>query len=384
MNILVISRSYDQRIGGMETHTHEVVNGLAKNHKVHVLTPELIKDRFFIEDVDVIRVSKMPNKYTKYSFIYWYKVQRYLRKNDHDVIVNISMSIGGIVHYPSFLKKKTVTILHGTYRNERRTQINAYKRKHSLISFLGIFYTIIFEKLEYLTIKRSSKVITVSEGIYNQLRNTYKPFKDKFELINNFVDTNIFSYKERDFKMPLNILFLSRMHREKGIYEFVNAIDILRSKYLSTYNCLKFNIAGGGPEFDEINLKVKDLKLDNVTLLGTIVHDDVAGIYYSNDIYVFPNTGHEATPFSLLEAMGTGMPVISSAGTGPYEIVKKANCGVIVPIINGNNIANTIMKIINNRSKLIIYSKNSSRATSQDYNRDIQLDKIISIIENIK
>ena len=60
-----------------------------------------------------------------------------------------------------------------------------------------------------------------------------------------------------------------------------------------------------------------------------------------------------------LQALSSGCPIIISEHTGTSEIVKKYNCGTVVPIRNTQSIINSLEELIDNKDKLKKMSENA-------------------------
>jgi len=67
--------------------------------------------------------------------------------------------------------------------------------------------------------------------------------------------------------------------------------------------------------------RISELGLNNVTVIwGTVEHDQVADLYRSCDVFVFPTKG-EGWGFPLIEAAASGMPIITVPYSGHTEFL---------------------------------------------------------------
>ena len=102
------------------------------------------------------------------------------------------------------------------------------------------------------------------------------------------------------------IFAAGRFVRKKGFDYFLKAIpDVLASD-----GRIRFQIAGDGPEFDELKMLQTELKLeDKVQFLG--FRNDVPLLMKESDLFVLPSLSE---PFGiiLLEAMATGTPIVTT------------------------------------------------------------------------
>jgi len=97
-------------------------------------------------------------------------------------------------------------------------------------------------------------------------------------------------------------LYAGRIAKEKGLETFAKAIRIMDSWYGDTVG---FVFAGDGPYMQELS----EFELPNAVFTGFKNKDDLAQIYASCDVFVFPS-GTETFGNVVLEAMASGLPVL--------------------------------------------------------------------------
>jgi len=145
--------------------------------------------------------------------------------------------------------------------------------------------------------------------------------KDKITVIYN--PSLIFDgrYKRRNNNIP-NILFMGRLGQRKGTYDLIKAADKLgKSEFL-------LKMYGDG-EVSEIKGIVRDKGLDKILVNSWVPHSEVGSLYETADILVLPSYA-EGLPMSVLEAMGKGLPVISTKVGGIPEAVLDGENGFII------------------------------------------------------
>jgi glycosyltransferase involved in cell wall biosynthesis len=113
---------------------------------------------------------------------------------------------------------------------------------------------------------------------------------------------------------------------------------------------VKFLIAGGGPERENLEREAKDLNVgDFVQFLGRIPHEKMPNLLAQADIYVSTSL-HDGTSVSLLEALGSGaFPVVTDIPSN-REWISDGENGFLVPTDEERVLAIRIIKAIRNRS----------------------------------
>jgi glycosyltransferase involved in cell wall biosynthesis len=212
-----------------------------------------------------------------------------------------------------------------------------------LAKLLRPFITFAFR----LSFNRSgTKVIVQNPDDRALLINKLRIREDHVHLIRGS-GVNIANY--RIFDDPageITIALISRMLWDKGIGEYIAAIEQLKSRGL------QFRALLVGEPDDENPASVAREQLakwhaqGNVEYLGYI--DDVPQIWAKAHIAVLPSFYGEGVPKSLLEAASCGRPIVTTDMPGCREIVHDSVNGLLVPPRNVDALADAIAELIEN------------------------------------
>ena len=116
---------------------------------------------------------------------------------------------------------------------------------------------------------------------------------------------------------PINILFVGRIEKRKGLIYLVRAFEILVKKYQN----IRLIIVGEGTEEKKIKDYIKRRRISNIFFEGRVKEDNLPKYYRSADICCFPSISGEAFGIVLLEAMASGKPVVAFANCGYREVL---------------------------------------------------------------
>ena len=138
------------------------------------------------------------------------------------------------------------------------------------------------------------------------------------------------------------VVTVARLHPSKGHDDLIKAIAVLRDRGINT----TLRLAGAGPQKDELEALVKELRLeDRVTFLGSI--GDVAVIEELQKAEVFALASHaEPLGVAYMEAMACGTPTIGTAAGGVAEIIDTGKDGILVPPRDVNALADAIAAVL--------------------------------------
>lgn len=184
-------------------------------------------------------------------------------------------------------------------------------------------------------------------------------------------DTNYIIIKgsgvdEKDFipnynmnKIDFKVVLLARMLKDKGIFEFIGAAELLRDKYSDK---IEFNLVGGIDLNNPAAISEYELRVNcdgkYIKWLGHI--KEVKKVYQEADIVCLPSY-REGLPKSLVEAMACGCPIITTDAIGCRECVDDNYNGFLVPIGNHEQLASKILLLYHNKGLRVRMGLNSRR-----------------------
>jgi glycosyltransferase involved in cell wall biosynthesis len=145
-------------------------------------------------------------------------------------------------------------------------------------------------------------------------------------------------------RKTIQILFLSRIEREKGIFETIDAFDSLSKKYP-----VKLYVAGNGSALRSCREYTEKKNISEVSFAGHVEGPDKIDVFRKSDIYCFPTYHGEGMPNSVLEAMGFGLPVVTRAVGGICDFFKDGLHGFLVDGTDSQEISKCLERLISNR-----------------------------------
>ncbi len=178
-------------------------------------------------------------------------------------------------------------------------------------------------------------------------------------------------------KEKINFLMIARLLGDKGVREYIDAGRILNNQGIKA----EFNLVGprdtnpDGLTDDEIK---SWQNLDWLQWHGT--SKDVRSHYEKNFVYVLPSY-REGTPRTVLEAMATGRPVITTDTPGCRETVISEVNGFLVPIKNSKELASSMKKFIDNPELAQRMGKESRAIAEKKYDVDKVNKEMINAME---
>jgi len=194
---------------------------------------------------------------------------------------------------------------------------------HAFLDASKIFKDVPFftDILNDYILPRFDGIIGVSKPVLSQIK-----YKGLTQIIPNGVDLDFFNPsgdKIEKFVLPmngqktLNILFVGRIEKRKGLIYLVKAFEMLKKDFKN----IRLIIVGDGDKREDIEKYIKKHHIPNVFFEGRVKEEDLPKYYRTADICCFPSLYGEAFGIVLLEAMASGKPVIAFANQGYKEVL---------------------------------------------------------------
>ena len=121
---------------------------------------------------------------------------------------------------------------------------------------------------------------------------------------------------------PLEVVSVGRLAAMKGFPVLIDAVASLEEP-------VRLTLVGDGPDADALREQAAGTGAA-VTFAGALDADAVAGVLRRADVFCLPSFA-EGVPVVLMEAMASGLPVVTTSVMGIPELVRDGVSGVLVP-----------------------------------------------------
>ncbi len=148
-------------------------------------------------------------------------------------------------------------------------------------------------------------------------------------VIPNGIETKAYPCRINSEKVQKQILFLSRIHMQKGIELLIDAWSHLQSDFPDW----KVKIVGNGEEafINQLKSRIAAVGLHNcMEILPPVFGKAKVELYQSSSLFVLP-TFSENFGMVIAEAMACGVPVLTTTNT-PWEILNEKQLGWCIPL----------------------------------------------------
>ena len=191
-------------------------------------------------------------------------------------------------------------------------------------------------KLLRRQIEQARAVVTVSQYNREYLKEQICPSSSgKVHCIYNGLDLADFGFqlpRTVDPGLPV-ILSVARLIPKKGLEDLIEAAAIL----MQLGRAFRVEIIGNGPLRNDLENRVKQLGLSEcVEFRGPQPQESVSSAYQRASIFALPcvvteDGDRDGIPTVVLEAMASGVPVVSTPISGIPELIESSRDGLLVP-----------------------------------------------------
>jgi len=190
--------------------------------------------------------------------------------------------------------------------------------------------------------KKAAGLVACSEGLKNRALRFLPSVS--IDVIPNGVELERFYPAETGKESGvLKLLTVGRLSVTKRVEMLIDAVEILHKAGRS----VRLAIVGGGGLEQELRRIVSERNLTGVIeMTGRIDSDKMPDLYRQNNIFISA-TMQEGMSNAMLEAMASGLPIVTTRCEGVEELIK--DNGIVVEEAQAEKIAEAIKKLADDR-----------------------------------
>jgi len=240
-------------------------------------------------------------------------------------------------------------------------------------------------RIHKLTLRRTSKVIAVSQAVAESLYSQDVFDRRKVVTIHNGIDFAKFEHVDvlRADPQRLRVGTAGHLAPIKGHEDFVRAAALI----IQSHPNIEFVIAGedkSPSRENRIALEklIQELRLDeNVRLVGWVDH--MPAFLRTLDLFV---SAARVEPFGLaiVEAMAAGVPVLATASEGAREIIDDQKSGRLVSVGDIASLARSINALLNDESERRRLAQNGKAVAREQFSLKRMVARTEEVYESAK
>lgn len=216
--------------------------------------------------------------------------------------------------------------------------------------------TIAFKRASALLLHLSDAALVLSSEEQRQWERFYPA--GKFFVVNNpFVPATIDTATApmRPWNLPPRVavlLFVGRLISGKGIFDLLEAVARLKERL----PC-HLLVVGDGAGAPQVKNEIVRLELTHfVTLTGYLTGDELVEAYQVSDVFILPTYLTEGFPTVIAEAMGAGLPIVTTRIRGAADHLREGVNALFVSPRDPVTLSKTLRRLLTDptlRAKMV-------------------------------
>ena len=392
--VCFISPEYLPLSGGTGSYVYYLSRELMKNgYDINIVTgAHEAKDVKVNPQLSVFFLKNVKTPIVK-SFLFAASASRKLaslRGNAQVDITHANLPLVPNFAVPPNFGKTLISTVHSTWKGEAEairgepySRLNANEK--FLVSF-NWFLRIFEEKMQ----QRSRKLIAVSDFTRRELTQYYGISEEKIRVIHNGVDTVKFqpAADKRKVKAELGfnpddiaIVSVGRLYARKGLFTLIESMPAVLRKFPSA----KFIISGKG-QSNEMNKLVNHAQRlgvkDSIIFTGYFPDKKLPKLYQAADVFAF-STFYEHHPFAVLEALSTGLPVVTTNVGGIPETISDSKDGFMCQPFNPKQFSDRILYLLEHPASAKEMGFQARKTIEERFDWRIIVKKVLAVYNEV-
>jgi len=351
--------------GGAQKYVYDLATNISKNYDIIVAGGEQCQRGELAKKLKEKHITYHPISHLKRAilpvsdFLAFWQIVKLIKQEKPNIIHlnSTKISILGSLAGRWCSVQKIIFTAHGWIFNED----------------LSLFKKTLYKILEKFTAKFKTNIICLSEFEKNNTIKNKIASADKISIIHNGQEQINFLSREQAreklniAKNTIAIGSIGNLYKNKGYEYLIKAI-----KKMQIADC-RLQIIGNGPERDNLELRINTAK--NIKLSGNI--ENASQYLQAFDIYVCSSI-KEGMPYTILEAMQAGLPIVSTNVGAIPEMITNNKHGLLVEPKNSKALAEKIQYLIDNPDVAKHLGENAKEKV-----REFSLEKMIEKTEKL-
>lgn len=186
------------------------------------------------------------------------------------------------------------------------------------------------------------------------------------------------SVKSRDYGQAQRILFAGNWLQRKGIDYLVQAFSHLAAKYPR----LELAVLNPGVTEEVVKGRFAAEIRSRVHFIVTREEEQTAEAFEEAHLFVLPSL-FEGTPLTLLEAMWSGLPIVTTATCGMKDVIDHGRNGLLVPMRSADAIEKALSRLVDDESLRRSLGESAWRIASESLRWQDSATRVLAEYERV-
>lgn len=228
--------------------------------------------------------------------------------------------------------------------------------------------------------KSFDRIIFLSPGLKESLVEAFGT--EKAEVVANFIEPGEFRPSSGLTMPESRAIFIGRLSDDKGIYEFIESIALLRREGRQIYADIL-----GVAETEQDERSVREFAARTGVMEAFVFHGLKTGpakadLLGQATVFVLPSK-LEIFPLAVLEAYASGLPVVASRVGALAEIVHEGENGFLIQPGSAKELAVSLRRILDDEQLRLKMAAFNRRTVESCYGKNVSVNKMAKIFRSL-
>ena len=393
-SVCFVSPEYWPLSGGTGAYVYYLSNELLKNgYRIYVVTGSNQTVDVTVNEQLKVFFLKIPRTPIVKSFLLAANSYRKLNNERPNIdvdITHVNLPLTPNFAVPPNFGKATICTVHSTWKGEaeaiRGEPFSRLNANEKFMVSLNWFLRIFEEKM----LERAKKIIAVSHFTKKELTEYYQIPESKIRVIHNGVDIKKFqpAQDKRKIKSELGfnpddllILSVGRLYARKGLFTLIDSMPPIMKRFKNA----KFVVSGKG-QSDEMHKLIAHAEKvgvkDNLIFTGYYPDKKLPRLYQAADVFAF-STFYEHHPFAVLEALASGLPVVTTWVGGIPETIESGKNGFLVEPFNVKQFSDRILFLLEHPAEAAEMGQQARKTIVDQYDWRIVVKDAMEVYDEV-
>jgi glycosyltransferase involved in cell wall biosynthesis len=216
------------------------------------------------------------------------------------------------------------------------------------------------------------------------MKQAYRDVAAKVHVVYHGLDTRRFiPPKDESVREKNLVVSVGSLGETKGFPDLIRACALLRDQG----HDIRCRIVGEGPQRAELEALIKEYCLqDRVELTGAVPQERIMEYYHAAWVFVLPcvvadDGRQDGIPNVLMEAMATGVPVVTTAATAQAELIDHEIHGLVIPPHSPQDLAEAVRRLCDDaalRNRIRIEAR---RRMEEEFDNRITIEPLLEVLD---
>jgi glycosyltransferase involved in cell wall biosynthesis len=197
----------------------------------------------------------------------------------------------------------------------------------------------------------------------------------RIRYVPNGVSQEFFVDRSYATHSPLRLLYVGTWLDRKGVYYLAESFKTVARGNVS----VRLTVAGCGNAESEVKSAFAEEVRGRVSVVPFVRRADMPSLYADHDIFVFPSLV-EGMPLTLLEAMASGMAVVTTTSSGMPDVVEDGFNGLLVAPAVSAELAQAVERLCEN-SELRCRLGHEAQKSMRRYTWDLIVQRLEQVLD---